>query len=86
MKRYPYWGLVQIYRAGDVIPKISDVDHSKREEKSEGSISNCLSRMWFSSFKRWVTLFVDAAGAYLSGTAIERLKHLSLVKHLILRD
>ena len=26
---------VQIYRAGDVIPKISDVDHSKREEKSE---------------------------------------------------
>jgi len=26
---------VQIYRAGDVIPKISDVDHSKRKEKSE---------------------------------------------------
>ena len=54
---------VEIYRAGDVIPKISDVDHSKKKNQKV-PIFNCLSRMWFSSFKRWVTLFVDAAGAY----------------------
>ena len=68
---------VQIYRAGDVIPKISDVDHSKREGESKNySFPSVCPKCGSAALREEGDAVRRCSGGLICpAQAIERLKH-----------